>query len=162
MLSPSHSRRTYKPATGGRIVIPLRDKVIALAIVAILVGGMTYTSILFAGRSVESTHLANARLILAELPADVVEANAVFRTRILSEFPVSTPEETLVGALSHRGFILDGWFSKRMTFRWLRGGGARLACDFTASVTWESDDQNRIHALDARLLTTPGCAGGVW
>ena len=161
MLSTLHPRRKRRPG-GDPATIPLRDKVKIAALAAAFVGFLTYTGILFADRSRQSPHFTQAQSILAGLPADPADANMAFRARILTDFPLSTPEETMVETLSRRGFVSDGWFAKRMTFRWLLGGGARGPCDFTASVTWDADDQKRIRTLDARLLRTPGCADWTW
>jgi hypothetical protein len=60
-----------------------------------------------------------------------------------------------IATLSSQGFSSDGWFGKRMAFRHQHGGFR--GCDFTASVSWDSDSQSRISAIDARPLRSPGC-----
>lgn len=131
--------------------MPLRDKAIAFVILALMLGGFAF-----------AIHQQSLRVIprkipkiFVALPVDPVEASAEFRSRILSDFPLLSLEASLVQTLSSEGFVSDGWFSKRMTFR-NKHGGSR-GCDFTASVSWESDSQSRISVIDARLLRSPGC-----
>jgi hypothetical protein len=132
-------------------LVPLRDKVAAFAILAVLIGGIGCATWWRAGH----INASDASMLYAGLPADQAEANATFRSRILSNFPLLSQEDNLIQTLARQGFKSDGWFSKRMTFR-RHKGGAR-GCDFTASVVWESDDHARISALDPRFLRTPGC-----
>ena len=145
-------------ASGGSALIPLRDKAAIVAILALILGGFGYAAFWRAAPIDASVDPTDAAMIYAGLPADAGAANAAFRARVISGFPLRTPEGDLVQALSRQGFKSDGWFGKRMTFRRL-GAGLR-GCDFTASVSWESDDQARISALDARFLRTPGCVEG--
>jgi hypothetical protein len=132
-----------------------RDKAAIFVILLVVLGGGAYATLVSVGHDRGSGGAADAPMIWADLPADAGEANAVFRARVLSGFPLQTPEDDLVQALSRQGFKSDGWFSKRMTFR--RQLGHQRGCDFTASVTWESDVHARIRALDPRFLRTPGC-----
>ena len=138
-------------------MIPLRDKIMIFVIVAAILGGAGYATLRWNTPATPSKRVLDGQRILAGLPIDAAAANDAFRSRILAEFPLSSQEAVLVKKLSDQGFISDGWFSKRMTFRWLLGDNKRMACDFTASVFWEADDQNRIKSLDARFLRTPGC-----
>jgi hypothetical protein len=39
--------------------------------------------------------------------------------------------------------------------------GVRRGCDFSASVTWEADDQHRIRTIGARFMRTPGCGEAI-
>jgi hypothetical protein len=133
-----------------------RDRAAIFVILLVLLVGGVYATFVSVGHDKGSGAAADAPMIWADLPADAGEANAAFRARVLSGFPLQTPEDDMVQALSQQGFKSDGWFSKRMTFR--RQLGHQRGCDFTASVTWESDDHARIRALDTRFLRTPGCA----
>ena len=135
--------------------MPARDRVAILALLALLLGGVFYVAGKLDLRADPSNPAADAQMIYSGLPPDAVEANATFRARILSSFPLLTPEEVMMRRLSDQGFRSDGWFGKRMTWRRLAGGRGR--CDIAASVTWEADDQGRIATLDARYLRTPGC-----
>lgn len=137
--------------------MPLRDKAAIVAILAVILGGFGYAT-WPASRVAAPAEATDAAMIYAGLPADAGAANAAFRARVIAGFPLLTPEDELVRTLSRQGFKSDGWFGKRMTFRRL-GGGSR-GCDFTASVSWELDDQARISTLDARFLRTPGCVEG--
>jgi hypothetical protein len=137
------------------VPIPLRDKAAALAILAVLLGGIAYAAYWRAGHINTSQAQSDASMIYAGLPAGAGEANAAFRARVLAGFLLLSPEDNLIQTLARQGFKSDGWFSKRMTFR--RQNGGSRGCDFTASVTWESDDHTRISALDPRFLRTPGC-----
>lgn len=148
-----------RPADGGKPApIPLRDKLAVCLILAAIFGVFGYAAILSLGPVAGSNGAVGPPALYAGLPVDAGEANASFRARILSRFPLLTREDELVRTLSDQGFISDGWFGKRMTFRRLPGG--YRGCDFTASVVWESDDRGRISALDARFLRTPDCTAG--
>jgi len=138
-------------------LIPPRDKISIFVILAVILGGAGYATLRSTNPANPPKRVVDAERILAGLPTEAVASNDAFRSRILSEFPVSSQEAVLVRQLSEQGFVSDGWFGKRMTFRWLLGQDRRSACDFTASVSWEADDQNRIRSLDARFLRTPGC-----
>jgi hypothetical protein len=138
-------------------LIPTRDKILIFVILAAIFGAGAYNTFGRNNPTKSPKRVADAEHIIAGLPTDAVAANDAFRTRILSEFPLASREAILIKTLADQGFISDGWFSKRMTFRWLLGQGGRGACDFTASVMWEADDQNRLKSLDARFLRTPGC-----
>ena len=140
------------------IAIPLRDNAAAFAILAVLLGGIAYVTLARVSHIDTSGTQADASMIYAGLPAGAGGANAAFRARVSAAFPLLSPEDDLIRTLERQGFRSDGWFSKRMTFR--RQNGGFRGCDFTASVTWDSDDQARISALDARFLRTPGCVDG--
>jgi hypothetical protein len=137
------------------VPMPLRDKAAAFVILAVVLGAIAYATLGRAGHINTSGAQADASMIYAGLPADAGEANAAFRARMSAGFPLLSPEDNLIQTLARQGFKSDGWFSKRMTFR--RQNGSLRGCDFTASVTWESDDHARISALGPRFLRTPGC-----
>jgi hypothetical protein len=149
-----HQHRKSTPPSSA--LVPLRDKAAIALILAVVLGALAYAG-LRAGTSGETGAAVNGTPIFAGLPADAAEANATFRARVLAEFPLHTPEDQMVQALSQQGFKSDGWLSKRMTFR-LQHGVIR-GCDFTASINWESDNQALISVLDARFLGTPSCGG---
>jgi hypothetical protein len=136
---------------GKSATIPFRDKVMIFLILAVVLGGLAFATYR------QPSHVASAEAprIFAGLPVDPVEANAAFRSRVLADFPLLSPEAGLVQTLSSQGFSSDGWFGKRMTFR--RQHAGFRGCDFTASVSWDSDNQSRISAIDARLLRSPEC-----
>jgi hypothetical protein len=140
---------------GKPALIPLRDKAAIFVVLAVILGGMAYGVIHSVGRNKNAGHAADASMIYVGLPADAAQANATFRARVSSDFPLLTPEDSLIQTLSRQGFKSDGWFAKRMTFR--RKNGGLRGCDFTASVTWETDDHGRVKSLDPRFLRTPGC-----
>jgi hypothetical protein len=140
--------------TSNPVAIPSRDKAMIFAILGVFLGGIAYATY---GRP-SHIHPSEAPTILAGLPTDAAEANATFRARVLSDFPLLSPESNLVQTLSRQGFTSDGWFAKRLTFR--RQRSAMRGCDFTASVTWESDDRARISEIESRFLRTPGCVEG--
>jgi hypothetical protein len=148
-----HQHRKSTPPSSAPI--PLRDKAAIAVILVVVLGALAYAG-LRAGTPGATGAAVNGTPIFAGLPAGAAEANAAFHARVLADFPLHTPEDQMVQALSQQGFKSDGWFSKRMTFR--RQHGLLRGCDFTASVNWESDNQARISALDARFLGTPGCA----
>jgi hypothetical protein len=135
--------------------IPSRDKAAIFVILAVLLGGIAYGTNGRVEHIDASRGAADAAMIYSGLPADAAQANATFRARMLSNFPLLTSEDNLIQALSRQGFKSDGWVSKRMTFR--RQNGSLRGCDFTASVVWQSDDHARISAIDPRFLRTPGC-----
>jgi hypothetical protein len=141
--------------TSKSVPIPSREKATILVILAVLLGGIAYATYGRVGHISSSGSAADASMIYAGLPADAGQANTMFGARVLSDFPLLSPEDNLIQTLSRQGFKSDGWFSKRMTFR--RQNGSLRGCDFTASVIWESDDHARISALDPRFLRTPGC-----
>jgi len=135
------------------VTVPLRDKAKILAIMAVSLGFIYYAGTISVSRNGGPNGAAEAPMI-GGLPAGPAEANTLFRARILSDFPLLTPEDSLVQALSRQGFKSDGWFgAKRMTLR----RNSRRRCSIMASVLWESDDQARIRTLETRYLRTSGC-----
>ncbi|WP_158813761.1 hypothetical protein [Methylocapsa sp. S129] len=139
--------------------ISLRDKVAIFAILSIILAAIAYAAYRPVGQPSALEGTAGASMIYAGLPADAGEANATFRARVSSAFPLLTPEDSLIQTLSRQGFKSDGWFAKRMTFR--RQHGSLRGCDFTASVTWESDDHARVKTLETRFMRSPGCVDSV-
>jgi hypothetical protein len=125
-----------------------------IVVATVLFGAFCYVTLGPVGKVNVAQRSDDPSLILSGLPADSGQANVTFRARVISEFPLLTPEYKLMQTLSRQGFVSDGWFSnKRMTFRRDKWRG----CNYTASVTWESDDQARIRTLDARFLATSDC-----
>jgi hypothetical protein len=133
--------------------LPLRDKVAIFVILATVLVGAPYVYATFERRPEPPAKRAPS--LYSGLSLDAGLANAMFGTRIRARFPLSTPEDVLIRALEADGFRSDGWFGKRMTAR-RTDVGLRHGCDFSASVTWEADDQHRISTIDARFLRTPG------
>jgi hypothetical protein len=135
-------------------VVPTRDKALIFAILAAIFVGLPYAFGGF-GRGPEQ-QAKPAPSLYAGLPLDAALANATFGERVRARFPPSISEDSLIRTLESDGFRSDGWFGKRMTAR-RADAGVRRGCDFSASVTWEADDQHRIRTIGARFMRTPGC-----
>jgi hypothetical protein len=146
-------RQAQRRITSSAVRIRTRDKIAIAVVLAVILGGLGYLQSRL--RVVAATASVDSNAIYAGLPTGAGEANAAFRSRVIARFPLLTPENQMVEALSQQGFKSDGWFSKRMTFRYQRGFSR--GCDFTASVYWESDKEERVSTLDARFLRRPGC-----
>jgi hypothetical protein len=138
--------------------LPTRDKALILTILAAIFVGLPYAYGGF-GRGPEQ-QAKPAPSLYAGLPLDAALANATFGERVRARFPPSSSEDSLIRALESDGFRSDGWFGKRMTAR-RADAGLRHGCDFSASVTWEADDQHRIRTTGARFMRTPGCAEAI-
>ena len=136
--------------------ISLRDKVVVVVLLAALLGGFGYTTSHYSAPSGEEADAADAKKLYGQLPPDPLLANAEFRVRVESEFPILTPEDAMVRKLEGQGFKRDAWSAKRMSYRRFQTNRS-LRCGFTASVTWESDDQGRVSALDPLFLRALGC-----
>jgi hypothetical protein len=125
--------------------ISTRDAVIALVIVAALIGA----AILLGRREV-----IDPGRIYRDLPFDAAQAELAFRARVTAAFPLQTPEDTLVSSLSSEGFREAS--PRRMVYRrWAAKGS--LTCGFDASVSWEADNSGHVTALEAHYLRALGC-----
>jgi hypothetical protein len=138
-----------------------RDKIVMVVFLAALFGGIGFaiTHNLVVGR--DGANALDAGMLYGELPPDMLQAEAEFRARVATKFPLLTPEDELVRTLESQGFKRDGWSTRRMTFRRLWSNRS-LRCGFTASVTWDADDQGRVSKLDALFLWALGCVDQAW
>lgn len=104
-----------------------------------------------------ATGHAETACLLCNLPSGMAEGQAEFDARIKAAYPAGAKVADMTDGLKAQKFREDYWRSRRLVFRYDRGGSKFGACSIVAYVDWHDDGAGYIASTEAHYVQAPEC-----